>query len=111
MIGYLEGTLKQLDAARALIVAGGVGYAVHISLSTYYRLEGQRQVSLEVHTHVREDQLALYGFATVLEQALFERLIAISGIGPRLALSVLSGMEPRELAAAIDTCRLSRTRS
>ena len=63
MIGYLEGTLKQLDATRALVVAGGVGYELHISLSTYYELEGKPQVALEVYTHVREDALSLYGFA------------------------------------------------
>ena len=64
MIGYLEGTLKQLDATRALVLAGGVGYEVHISLQTYYKLEGQKTVSLQIYTHVREDALSLYGFAS-----------------------------------------------
>jgi Holliday junction DNA helicase RuvA len=101
MIGYLEGTLRQLDATRALVVCAGVGYEVHISLSTYYRLEGQREVSLEVYTHVREDALSLYGFASGEEKMAFEKLISISGIGPTLAQKILSGIDPHDLADAI----------
>jgi Holliday junction DNA helicase RuvA len=101
MIGYLEGTLKQLDATRALIVAGGVGYDVKISLQTYYKLEGQRDVALEIYTHVREDALALYGFASAEEKFAFEKLISISGIGPTLAQKILSGIEPPDLAGAV----------
>ncbi len=110
MIGYLEGTLRQLDATRALVIAGGVGYEVHISLSTYYRLEGNREVALEIHTHVREDALSLYGFATGEEKMAFEKLISISGIGPTLAQKILSGIDPHDLADAIaraDTRKLS----
>jgi len=110
MIGYLEGTLKQLDATRALVVAGGVGYELHISLSTYYRLEGKPQVALEVYTHVREDALSLYGFAGAEEKYAFEKLISISGIGPTLAQKILSGIDPVDLAEAIardDTRKLS----
>ena len=101
MIGYLEGTLKQLDATRALVLAGGVGYEVHISLATYYRLEGKRDAALEIYTHVREDALSLYGFATADEKTAFEKLISISGIGPTLAQKILSGIEPADLADAI----------
>ena len=101
MIGYLEGTLKTLDATRALVVCGGVGYEVHISLSTYYRLEGKRDVALEIYTHVREDALALYGFATAQEKMAFEKLISISGIGPTLAQKILSGIDANDLADAI----------
>jgi Holliday junction DNA helicase RuvA len=101
MIGYLEGTLRQLDATRALVVAGGVGYEIHISLSTYYRLEGKRDVSLDIYTHVREDTLALYGFATTDEKYAFEKLISISGIGPTLAQKILSGIDANDLADAI----------
>ena len=101
MIGYLEGTLKQLDATRALVVCGGVGYEVHISLSTYYRLEGQREAALEIYTHVREDALSLYGFASSEEKMAFEKLISISGIGPTLAQKILSGIDPHDLADAI----------
>ena len=101
MIGYLEGQLKRLDATHALVVSNGVGYEVHISLSTYYRLEGQRQVALEIHTHVREDTLALYGFATDDEKFAFEKLISISGIGPTLAQKILSGIDAPDLADAV----------
>ena len=110
MIGYLQGTLKHLDASRATVVTGGVGYEVHISLQTYYKLEGQREASLEVYTHVREDTLALYGFASSDEKFAFEKLISISGIGPTLAVKILSGIEPHDLAEAIahnDTRKLS----
>src|SRR5438445_13135677 len=101
MIGYLQGTLKHLDAARALIVANGVGYDVHISAQTYYRLEGQREATLDIYTHVREDALSLYGFATPEEKFAFEKLISISGIGPTLAQKILSGIDAPDLADAI----------
>ncbi len=110
MIGYLEGTLKQLDATRALVVTSGVGYEIHISLATYYRLEGKRDAALEIYTHVREDALSLYGFATSEEKMAFEKLISISGIGPTLAQKILSGIDPPDLADAIarnDTRKLS----
>jgi len=101
MIGYLEGTLKHLDATRALVMAGGVGYDVRISAQTYYRLEGKREVALDIYTHVREDTLALYGFATADEKLAFEKLISISGIGPTLAQKILSGIDAPDLAEAV----------
>ncbi len=101
MIGYLEGTLRQLDATRALVVASGVGYEIHISLQTYYRLEGKRDVALDIYTHVREDTLALYGFASTQEKLAFEKLISISGIGPTLAQKILSGIDAADLADAV----------
>lgn len=101
MIGYLEGTLRQLDATRALVVAAGVGYEVHISLQTYYRLEGKRDAALDIYTHVREDTLALYGFASAEEKLAFEKLISISGIGPTLAQKILSGIDAADLADAV----------
>src|SRR6202521_6100105 len=110
MIGYLEGTLKQLDATRALVLAGGVGYEVHISLQTYYRIEGKPHVALDIYTHVREDLIALYGFVSAEEKAAFEKLISISGIGPTLAQKILSGIDPPDLADAVaraDTRKLS----
>jgi Holliday junction DNA helicase RuvA len=89
----------------------GVGYEVHVPLSTYYDVGDEAaDVALHVHTHVREDALQLYGFLTALEQQVFERLISISGIGPRLAIAVLSGIEPRELIGAVqrgDVARLT----
>ncbi len=101
MIGYLEGTLKHLEATRALVLTNGVGYDVHISLQTYYRLEGRKDAALEIYTHVREDALSLYGFASPEEKLAFERLISISGIGPTLAQKILSGIDAPDLADAI----------
>lgn len=110
MIAYLEGTIQSLTTDRAVVLAGGVGYLVHIPLSTYYRLEGSEIAQLQIYTHVREDVLALYGFAEPDERMAFEKLISISGIGPRLAQVILSGISVDELADAIvrsDARRLS----
>ena len=101
MIAYLKGALRSLDATRAIVMAGGVGYDVHISLQTYYKLEGQREVELRIYTHVREDALSLYGFADDDEKFAFEKLIGISGIGPTLAQKILSGIDPADLADAV----------
>ena len=101
MIGYLEGPLKHLDATLAIVLAGGVGYNVHISLQTYYRLEGRGDAALEIYTHVRDDALALYGFATPEEKYAFEKLIGIAGIGPTLAQKILSGIDAPDLADAV----------
>jgi Holliday junction DNA helicase RuvA len=112
MIAYLRGRIIEKQPTRIIIDIAGVGYDVAVPLSTYYTAGDQGgEIALRVHTHVREDQLALYGFATPLELALFERLIGVSGIGPKLALAVLSGIEPRELVGAIqrtDIARLTR---
>jgi Holliday junction DNA helicase RuvA len=112
MIAFLRGRVLEKQPNRVIVDVGGVGYDVAVPLSTYY-VSGEpgSEISLRVHTHVREDQLALYGFATPLELAIFERLISVSGIGPKLALSVLSGMEARDLTNAIqrgDIARLTR---
>lgn len=112
MIARLTGTLVDKQVQRIVLDVGGVGYDVLVPLSTIYTLgEPGERVSLRVHTHVREDALQLFGFATALEQALFERLINVSGIGPKLAIAVLSGIEPPELVRAIsqsDVVRLTR---
>jgi Holliday junction DNA helicase RuvA len=111
MIAYLRGTLLEKKPSRLIVDVGGVGYDVQVPLSTFYVLgEPGGQISLRIYTQVREDVLALYGFATPLEQDLFERLIGTSGIGPKLALAVLSGIEPVELIKAIrlqDVARLT----
>jgi Holliday junction DNA helicase RuvA len=92
--------------------AGGVGYDVSVPLSTFYGLgEPGQETALRIHTHVREDALSLYGFATRLEQDLFERRIGISGIGPKLAISVLSGLEPPMLMRAIGLADVARLTS
>ena len=109
MIAFLTGRLIEKHPNRVIVDVGGVGYDVQVPLSTFYTLgDAGAEVALRVHTHVREDALALFGFATPLELALFERLIAISGIGPRLALAVLSGIEPAELVRAVRGQDLAR---
>jgi holliday junction DNA helicase RuvA len=94
--------LLEKAPSRIIVDVGGVGYEVLVPLSTYYVLgEPGGAATLRIHTHVREDVIALYGFASALEQELFERLIGIGGVGPRLALAVLSGIEPEELMRAV----------
>jgi Holliday junction DNA helicase RuvA len=111
VIAHLRGALVEKNPSRLIVEVQGVGYDVQVPLSTFYVLgETGAEVTLRVHTHVREDVIALYGFATRLEQALFEKLIGISGIGPKLALAVLSGIEPADLVRAIrlqDVARLT----
>jgi holliday junction DNA helicase RuvA len=111
MIAWLRGTLIEKHPSRVVVDVAGVGYDVHVPLSTFYGLgEPGTDVSLRIHTHVREDVIALFGFSSRLEQDLFERLISISGIGPKLALAVLSGIEPADLIRAIraqDVARLT----
>jgi Holliday junction DNA helicase RuvA len=112
VIAQVRGRLVRKEPQEAVVDVCGVGYRVAIPLSTFYRLgEPGGEVTLLTHTHVREDTLALFGFLTAAEQALFERLIAVSGVGPKLALSILSGIEAPDLVAALrasDVARLTR---
>ena len=109
MISHLRGRLLEKHPNRVIVDVNGVGYDVHVPLSTFYELaEPGGEIALRVHTHVREDALLLFGFATVLELRIFERLIGVSGIGPKLALAVLSGLEPNELVSAIRTANVAR---
>jgi Holliday junction DNA helicase RuvA len=109
MIAHLRGRLLEKHPNRVTIDVQGVGYEAHVPLSTFYGLpEAGGDLSLRIHTHVREDALVLYGFATLLELRLFERLISVSGIGPKLALAVLSGIEPNELVTAIKQSDIAR---
>jgi Holliday junction DNA helicase RuvA len=102
MIAFLRGRVLDKQPNTVIVDVQGVGYELHVPLSTYYDIgEEGAEVRLHVHTHVREDALQLYGFLTALEQRLFERLVGISGIGPKLAIAVLSGIEARELVAAV----------
>jgi Holliday junction DNA helicase RuvA len=102
MIGRLTGRLASKAPDHVLLEVGGVGYLVHIPLSTFYDLpEQESPTSLWIHTHVREDALALFGFLTEREKALFLLLLGVTGIGPRVALTVLSGMPPAELVEAL----------
>jgi len=109
MIAQLRGRVLEKHPNRIILDVAGVGYDVLVPLSTYYACgDAGAELSLRIHTHVREDQLALFGFLTALELSMFERLIAVSGIGPKLALSVLSGIDPRDLVGAIQRSDLAR---
>ena len=109
MIAFLRGQVFEKHPNRLIVDVAGVGYDVQVPLSTFYTAgEPGAAIALRIHTHVREDQLALYGFATPLELTMFERLIGVSGIGPKLALSVLSGIESRDLVSAIQRNDLAR---
>ncbi len=109
MIAALRGTLAEKTPNRIVVDVGGVGYDVQIPLSTFYAVADRgASVDLRIHTHVREEALSLFGFATRLELELFERLIAVNGVGPRLALAVLSGIEPSDLVRAIRTADVAR---
>jgi holliday junction DNA helicase RuvA len=109
MIARLTGRLVDKQATRLIVDVGGVGYEVLVPLSTFYLLpEPGAGVTLRIHTHVREDALLLFGFGTALEQLLFERLIGISGIGPKLALAVLSGIDPADLVRAVQAGDVAR---
>ena len=102
MIGRLVGRLAAKATDHVILDVGGVGYFVHIPLSTFYDLpEAESPASLWIHTHVREDTLALYGFLTERERALFLMLLDVAGIGPRVALTVLSGIPPSDLIEAL----------
>jgi holliday junction DNA helicase RuvA len=102
MIGRLTGRLASKAPDQILLDVSGVGYLIHIPLSTFYELpEQEAPASLWIHTHVREDALALYGFLTERERSLFLLLLGVTGIGPRVALTVLSGIPPTELVEAL----------
>ena len=109
MIGRLSGIVLEKRPDRALVDASGVGYELHVPLGTFAALPavGER-ASLHVHTHVREDAILLFGFATAEEKALFERLITVSGVGPKVALAVLSGLPLPELVGAIAAQNVKR---
>ena len=111
MIAFLRGRLLEKHPNRVVVDVHGVGYDVHVPVSSFYGMaEAGGEIALRVYTHVREDTIALFGFSTPLELQLFERLIAVSGIGPRLALAVLSGIEPDDLIQAVqrgDVARLT----
>ena len=109
MIASLRGNILEKHPNRIVVDVNGVGYEVFVPLSTFYGLgDAGSAITVRIHTHVREDALLLYGFATLLEQELFERLISVSGIGPKVALAVLSGIEPLDLIRAIERGDLAR---
>jgi Holliday junction DNA helicase RuvA len=102
VIARLTGVLEEKSTDRIVLDVGGVGYELRVSLSTFAMLpEEGAETRLFVHTHLREDALTLYGFATGAERALFERLLSVSGVGPRIAIQLLSGLDPERLGHAI----------
>jgi holliday junction DNA helicase RuvA len=109
MIAHLSGTLLSKQATALILDVGGVGYEVAIPLSTFYDLEEPgSQIQLRIYTHVREDALQLFGFRTARERELFLRLISVSGIGPKLGITLLSGMSADEMINSIRTNDLAR---
>jgi Holliday junction DNA helicase RuvA len=112
MIAYLSGKILEKDANLLIVDVGGVGYEVTIPLSTFYELgETGEAVELRIHTVVREDAFALFGFKTVREKELFLHLISVSGIGPKSAITALSGMSADEIITAIRQNNLARLNS
>jgi holliday junction DNA helicase RuvA len=112
MIAHLRGTLLVKHPNRAIVETHGVGYDVAISVPTFTELPAAgAEVALHIHTHVREDALSLYGFLRLAEKQLFEKLLTVSGIGPKLAITILSGMPADQMVGAIrggDLARLTR---
>jgi Holliday junction DNA helicase RuvA len=112
MIAQIRGLLLEKRPGVAIVETQGIGYQVFVSLSTFYDLpEATQGVRLHTYTHVREDLLQLFGFSTFLEKEIFQILIGVSGIGPKLALNILSGIAPAELIASLqseDVARLTQ---
>ena len=109
MIGYLKGQIKSLSPDSAVILtASGVGFEILISASAYYMLAGKTEGELYTYMQVREDGVSLFGFATTEEKEMFLKLITVSGVGPKMGLSVLSGMRASDIAAAIATNDVKR---
>lgn len=109
MIAFLRGRILDKQPNRVIVDVQGVGYEVSVPLSTYYDLgEAGAEAELRIYTHVREEALQLYGFLTEQERQVFERLISISGIGPKLAIAVLSGMDSSDLIAAVQRADVAR---
>ena len=112
MIAHLNGTLLLKTTESMIIDNGGIGYEVFVPLSTFYALPDEdEKVSLHIHTHVREDAIILFGFQTTLEKKIFRMLISVSGIGPKLAINILSGIGPDDLLEAIAHGDLIRLQS
>ncbi|MET0430650.1 MAG: Holliday junction branch migration protein RuvA [Microvirga sp.] len=109
MIAQLHGRIVRKDPQEVVVDTGGVGYRVFIPVSTFYRLPDEgAETRLRIHTHVREDALALFGFLTETEHDLFEKLIGVAGVGPKLAVTILSGMEAPDLVDALRAGDLPR---
>jgi Holliday junction DNA helicase RuvA len=112
MIGRLEGRIHEVDPGRVIVDVAGVGYLVSTTLRAVQQLAGGAAAALLIHTQVKDDAIELYGFPTADELEAFQRLIAVAGVGPRIALAVLSSLPPDELASVVamgDVARLTMT--
>jgi Holliday junction DNA helicase RuvA len=108
MIGYLTGKIISSKPTQILLDVNGVGYAIKISINTFERISSKDKVSLYIHTNVKEDSITLFGFYSEAEKEMFELLISISGVGPKSALSLLSGISTDDLKQAIITNNIER---
>lgn len=108
MIGHLKGKLISAKPTRILLDVNGVGYLVNISINTFEEISDKKEISLFIHTGVKEDSITLYGFSTESEKDMFELLISVNGIGPKIALSILSGIKTDDLKSAIYSSDVSR---
>jgi Holliday junction DNA helicase RuvA len=112
MIAQIRGRLIHKEPGSVVVEANGLGYRVFVSLTTFYEIPDLEQtVTLHTHTHVREDAIQLFGFSSPLEKELFQILIGVTGIGPRLALNILSGITPKELLHSLDQRDMNRLQS
>ncbi|MCH8325648.1 MAG: Holliday junction branch migration protein RuvA [Bacteroidetes bacterium] len=108
MIGYLTGKIISLKPTHLILDVNGVGYSVHISLTTFEEITSKEIVSLFIYTNVKEDSIKLYGFFTEPEKQMFDLLISVSGVGPKIALSILSGIRVDDLRFALQSGDISR---
>ena len=108
MYDYIKGTLEELSPAEAVVECHGIGFKLQISLNTYDRLQGQKEVRLYVHHHLREDEETLYGFCDKEERRIFALLIGVSGIGPNTARMMLSSLTADEVSTAIASGDVNR---
>jgi Holliday junction DNA helicase RuvA len=108
MIGLLSGKIISAKPTKLLLDVNGVGYSVNISINTFENITDKNSASLFIHTNVKEDSITLYGFYTEAEKDMFELLISINGIGPKLAISILSGIRVADLKDAIQSANISR---
>ena len=112
MIAHVKGKIIHKSPESVIIDVAGVGYEVHIPLSTYYKLpETEEYVSLNTYTHIREDAMQLYGFLTQREKEIFQLLIGVSGVGPRLARNILSGIPADDLVSALSSGDIARLKA
>lgn len=108
MIGYLKGKLISSKPTQIILDVNGVGYKIGISINTFEKVVDKDEVSLFIHTHVKEDSISLFGFFSEAEKEMFELLISISGIGPKIALGLLSGITVDSLKEAIEEGNVTR---